>query len=322
MRDVRDQVLEYALVALRHYPVRALATAYAQFVLSGEERAGTPFTAVYEGAQGTGKTTYAVYTLVGTLLVFTAYIFEKSYLEQFVSISGFPAPEKFREFNPEVYNICKALYEGDFDAVVKYVRGLVAFGPFEFAERAIKLTRSGRMAPCVICDDAGIFFFRSGWLGYGKEWRRAVVKLTTLLQLLRSYTAGLIATTPRRTQLFTRFEEVLDHVVLVSKGSKTYLSLPLGGKVVTLVTDRYAEYHVKVRRRVGQWITTTLENITPHVSGGSAEPIFIPPQCYREIIRPILKDVWETRRKWIETVAKSAEEEIKAGLETFTDESS
>lgn len=316
-----DRIIEIAVTAARYYPVRKLAQSYAEFVLRGSS---TPFTAIYEGKQGTGKTTFAIFTLLGVLALYTVYLFEPDVLRGVVRFQGFPPRDKVEKYNRSFYEACKALCEGDLDAVIDYLKRHIAFGPVDFVARVKEFVKSnphGTSAePCLILDDAGIFFFRSLWQGGSKSWKRAVTHSLALMQVMRSFTAGLIVTTPSRDMLITRLERMLEHDVYLMRSEETdTLQIIIGGRVRVLTTNCYAKYFNRATRLVAGRPAKVLEDITAQVSvkGSPRDPVFI---TGREIIDEVLREVWEVRQQWIAHTVGLIERELRREISGVEEE--
>jgi hypothetical protein len=317
----QDKVIEIAVTAVRYYPVKKLAQTYAKFILHGT---ATPFTAVYEGKQGTGKTTFAIFTLLGVLALYAVHMFEPEVLHGVIRIQGFPPREKIEKYNPEFYSTCKALYEGDLDRVIEYLSKNVIFDPTHFIQRVKEIVKSSpteaRPVPGLVLDDAGIFFFRSMWQSGDRSWRRAVVYSMSLMQVLRSFTAGLIVTTPSRELLVTRLERLLEHAVFLSELDQAdTLYIRIGDRVKIYTTNKYAKYFVRVTRYEGSRLVRRFIDITQQVSvkGAQHDPVFI---VGREIIDEVLRDVWEVRQRWIAYVTGLVEKELRRIQEEVEEE--
>jgi len=288
-------------LGLNCFAVRKVVVTWAEFI---EHGTATPFTLLIEGEMGSGKTTFAINILLSTLAIYALHI--RRGLEVVGVSLGKPLPsrEKIERFDPEFYKACEALYEGDFDFVTQYVRKLVTFGPTELIDRLdwIVNKRNRRPVPVLVSDDAGIFFFRTGWIGFEKEWRRAVVKLTATLQLMRTFTAGFIITAPERKQVLSRLVDLMRYLARLHVQPQRKTVVMVGH--LRFTTDRYVRYFKKSLVTIARRAAEAFVDIMPSL-GKEYEPVVF---VDNEITRRVHEDVWRIREEWIRKVGVELKE--------------
>ena len=298
-----------AAVGLRSWAAKKLASTIASFVVRGRD---TPFTCVFEGEMGLGKTSLAVITCFEALAILAVSTFSRLTGSLDVEAFGLSpvvrslSRSRVRDFSEELFDVLEAMYVDEIETVRRYVRERITFGAEEFITAILRAFERGdrvEVQPFIIADDAGLFFLRSAWISLGSAYRQAVTKLAAILQTLKSYACSLLVTTPRDKALFTRVKELMEYIVMLKRLPKPEkLVFTKSGSSIYLVTDRAVDVYRRAIAKKGNTIGETVIKIV------SQEPAFFP---LREVlIKPVLEDVEKVRTKIILEYARTALETI------------